>query len=343
MRPAVLLACCVLLAAGEPTLPDEAVAALARQAEAHGPVTAGPAVVGTWIWGGRADIEYRPFFEWDLRLAAGPRALAQVRARIATLGPKQEVLREGAWAELGAFAAGEARDVPIRMNCPTFGAWRLELAWDGGTETFVSGDKQGIPIAIGDARDAALLLAVNAQAEPDKRGKGLTVTWNLWNLGGAPATGVVQTVRLRKDGKPVPLPGAEVKLSQPVPPRSSTEQRLVIAKPPAYDSLGIEVRSATPAAGGDQVLEPPEGTGPEMAVRRLVLGGGRLTAELVNRLGRAAPAGEVTVVFSHGGKPVAEVRLPTAPMADAATAAPSAPLPAMAAWDEYSVGWMASP
>lgn len=341
MRWILLSLCCAWLGAGEPTLPEEARASLAAQAAKAPAVGEGPAVVGTWIWGGRADIQYKPFFEWDLRLAAGNAPRPALRARITTLGPQQEVLRQGAWVELEALAAGEQRDVAVRLNCPTFPAWRLDLAWTGGSAAFVGTDKVGIPVPLAGAETQPVLLAIGANAEPDRR-KGLLATWTLWNLGGLAAEKVVQQVRLYDAGGKVVATG-ELRLDKPVPPRSTLAQRLTLPKAPA-DYAGISVTAAHTQADGPVVLEPPRSAGPDLQVERITLTGRTATAEITNRTGQPVAAARVTLRFLQGGKPVASIIFTVPPMADAASgrvvATADADLPP---WDEFSVGWQAQP
>ncbi len=341
MRWLIICLICVGGWAGEPTLPDEARKALAAQAEKAPPVGDGPAVVGTWIWGGRADLQYKPFFEWDLRLAAGTAARPDLRARITTLGPQQEVLREGAWVELDPLAAGEQRDIAIRLNCPTFPAWRLDLAWRGGSAAFVGTDKIGIPVPLNGAEQQPVLLAIGANAEPDKR-KGLVVTWWLWNLGGVPAEKVVQQVRVLDAGGATVATG-EVKPTKPVPARTTLQQRLVMPKAPA-DYAGISVTAAHAQADGPLILEPPAPTAPDLQVTRITLNGRTATADMVNRTGQALTGAQVTLGFTHGGKLVASLVFTVPALADGTsgqvTASASADLPV---WDEFQVSWKAQP
>lgn len=338
-----LLLAMAALAAGEakpaaaPLLvPAEALAAFKAQATAE---AAGetPMVVGTWIWGGRADIQYKPFFEWDLRLAAGIRDCQDLRLRIATLGPKQEVLREGTWIGLGTLAASAQRDVAARLNCPTFGAWRCDLAWNGGSAAFVGTDKQTLPVPVSEAKDEPQLITVNASGEPDKTRKTVTVTWNLWNLGGAPASGVVQTVVL-KDAAGKVVASGELKADKAaLPAHGSRECRLVVANAPDYASVSVQTRQEGEAKR--IVLTPKRGEGPDLAVERIVIEAGHLTATVVNHLGRPVAAATVEIVFTSGGKEARTITLPIEALADGATATPSTEVGTLPAWDEFGTSW----
>lgn len=341
-RPLFLLGLLALAAAGEPVLPDEARAALVAQAKKAGNPGAGMSVVGTWIWGGRADLKYKPFFEWDLRLSAGAEARRGLRLRVATLGPAQEVLRQGEWTPQEPLAAGEQRDLALRLNCPTFAAWRLEAEWEGGREVFVGPDKQAVPLACGNLAEP-LLLAVGANADPEKgRPSSLAITWNLWNLGPVEApAGAVQTVRLLgRDGKTVAT--AELASAKPVPPRGSVVQRLVMAKAPDYAGIAV-LATLTAGEGGRLVLEQPPSTGADLVIRRLVIEQGRLRAELRNRLGRPVEKAVIDIEFTAKGKPVRTLRIPVPTLADGAEAGPEVEVGKLPAWDAYSVGWSQTP
>jgi hypothetical protein len=327
----------LLLLAGEPVLPDEAKIALVAQAKNYGPLPGTPAVVGAWIWGGRADINYKSFFEWDVRIAAGSETRRALKARITTLGPSQEVLRQGAWEELGELPANSQQSYGLRLNCPTFGAWRIDLQWEGGSDAFVAGDKQSLPLSLAGSRTTPVLLAVNAQAEEDKKKKALVVTWNLWNLGGVPANGVVQTVKL-KDASGKVVASGEVRVKDAVVPGSSA-QRTQFSKPPAYVSIAVDVRHEDTSSGRKLVLEPPATGGPDLVISRLSVDGTTLTAMVVNRLGKDLPATVIDLVFTKSGKPVCTLAIPVAALANGAEASPRLEIKPLPAWDEYTVGW----
>ena len=107
--------------AGEEAGKADARATFKRQdANAVRPTGAEPAFIGAYVWGGRADQNYRPFFQWELRLAGGSAKAEDVRARIATLGPSRQVLNQGDWKEWGAVEAGATIEgtVHIRAGDP---------------------------------------------------------------------------------------------------------------------------------------------------------------------------------------------------------------------------------
>ena len=244
---AILLAVSCCLSTGEPPVPAEATNAFAAQGE-NATVPTVPSVVGLWIWSGRADAQYRPFFEWDLRLAAGMSALDGIKARLTTLGPDQEVLRQGGWISLDAIGAGSSRDVALRLNCPVFPAWKLELTWNGGHASWIGFDLASLPIPHSGSEDGSIVVAVGADADPIKGKKGAIATWYLWNLGNKPATQVTQIVRLRNQAGAVVATGELVMAKDEVlAAHASKPCRLVLPNAPAGD-LPAEVVAAHLAA-----------------------------------------------------------------------------------------------
>lgn len=334
----VLSLAAALVCGADFTPPAEAGKAFSAQAKgATAPDR--PAVVGSWVWSGRADAQYRPFFEWDLRLAAGPAALAGLKARVTTLGPKQETLRAGDWVDLGAIAAKAARDVALRLNCPTFVAWKLELTWQGGAGTWIGPDRNNLPISMEGTADQAVVIAVGGDAEPVKGGKGVLATWNLWNLGGKPATGVTQIVRLRSDtGKVVATGESTLGKDEAVPPRSSKPCKLALPPTPTWASVSVETRMPD-APAGPTVLIPPKSEGADLAVLKLTLDGEKLVAEIANHLGRPLSGATVTIAFLNGGKPAKDVAVPVGELADKASTTATIAVGRLPAWDEYTVSW----
>jgi hypothetical protein len=82
--------------------------AFARQATtATQPSGANPGFIGSYLWGGRADQAYRPFFQWELRLKGGSAAAPELTCRIATLGPNKQILNQGDWKEIGRASCRE--------------------------------------------------------------------------------------------------------------------------------------------------------------------------------------------------------------------------------------------
>ena len=94
-----------------------------------------PEFSGMMVWSGRADREYKPFFQWELRLQAGVEPLRGLRLRIQPLAPDLSPLQKGRighWQTLGNVDAGDEVDASYKFNTPIFSAYRVEVTWKGG-------------------------------------------------------------------------------------------------------------------------------------------------------------------------------------------------------------------
>ena len=328
----------------------DAEAAFARQL-ANAPVASGaePVVGGAYVWGGRADEQYKPFFQWELRLLAGNQALEQVRVRTITLLPDGGDAKVGDWVDMGRFDVGESRDVSLRQNCPAFSSYRLELTWKGGTATYVAADRTAVPVAASTFADMAYLVTTGYQhaaeenkAEQKKRsGKGFPVVWWLWNIGGAPATEVVQTVRFL-DGNGKEVQRETVALSEAVPAGARLEQVLTLkTKPKDYQLISVTATSAVP------VIASGAGTGgftgaKEVEIADLRMISGQLNARVRNGLTRDLSGLVVTVtLLDAAGKAVEVVPLNVGDLASGGETAAKAAIKATA-FVGYELGWESS-
>jgi hypothetical protein len=289
---ALLIACAAALGAAEKSGPPriagedagkaDAKAAFARQlANATKPTGADPAFIGAYIWGGRADQNYRPFFQWELRLAGGSAAASGLRGRIATLGSSRQVLVQGDWKDWGSLAAGAPLDVDYRANCPNFPAYQVELQWSGGKETFVACDKGSVPVPLGAIGEQGYVVAVAANFELNEKAKSAVVTWTDWNLGGRTAKDVVQTIHLRdanlKELKAITFKPEGGELA----PLAVKEQKTTLTNVPAFATLSISTEQADTSTGGAAA----DFTGAkDIEVAKVRADGGRLRARVRNGL-----------------------------------------------------------
>ncbi len=346
---------CVSAAEGKPPRTAsagkaDAEAAFARQlATAPSASGAEPAVRGAYVWGGRADEQYKPFFQWELRVLAGNQALEQLRGRTITLLPDGGDAKVGEWVDLGHFDAGESRDVALRQNCPAFASYRLELTWKSGKATYVAADRTAVPVAASTFADMAYLVTTGYQhaaeenkAEQQKRGgKGFPVSWWLWNIGGAPATDVVQTVRFL-DGSGKEVQRETLTLSEAVPAGARLEQVLTLkTKPKDYQVISVSAMCAIPvtASGG--------GTGgftsaKEVEIADLLVKAGELSVRVRNGLARDLSGLVVTVtLLDAAGKAVEAVPLSVGDLASGGETAAKAAVQATA-FAGYELGWESS-
>jgi len=304
-----------------------------------GPSGATPALIGAYLWSGRADGNYRPFFQWELRLAGGQAALGAVKARITTLGPSHQVLNQGPWKDWPAPAVGATVDVDYRLNCTIFPAYQVELAWNGGAATFLAPDKGSVPLNISQYADQGFVVAVNLSDELDAANPGVAdVTWSDWNVGGTPAHGIVHTLHLYNDKGvevtkvPVALPTAQV-----LKPGAVLEQHTHLATVP-FTTLSMSVEQADDGAtaGGT-----PGFTGAkDVEIAFVHAQGSLLLAKVRNGLDEAQDGLVVSLTFQDKqGADLTTIDIPVGHLAAGAATDISAPLGKAQAFGAYSSTW----
>ncbi|TVR41196.1 MAG: hypothetical protein EA402_13090 [Planctomycetota bacterium] len=212
-------------------------------AEAHGPE---PVFSGMFVWSGRADRNYQPFFQWELRVRAGTQDLRDLRVRILPLGPDLAPLqaaRTGHWQRLGSVATGAEVDASYMINTPIFPAYRVELEWSGGAASYLATDRQMLPRREGAASSVPELVVLDTMWDRNARSQAVVLFW-LRNQGGVEAQGVKLTLRLR-DGQ------GKVLLEHPYEPNGGTvpagyaqQHRVLIDRTPPFHNVQIGVTSA---------------------------------------------------------------------------------------------------
>jgi hypothetical protein len=318
----------------------DAQAAFARQA-ASAPKPAGdkPAITGEYLWSGRADENYKPFFMWEFRLKAGSAALSGLQARVTTLDPKKQAQSPGAWKPLPSLAAGGALDFDFKINCPTFNAFQVELTWTGGKETFLAWDKLAVPVALGELTGTSFLVSLNQNFEHDPASGKAQVSYSLWNIGGQPGQEVVQTIRFKDDkGKDVftydhkPEKGL-------VPAGFVGEQKLVVSKVPAFATISIGTKSSDLAT-----VDPGSFTGAkDIEIAKVRAEGKLLKARVRNGTGADVDGVTVTITLqTREGKAVKAIDLPVGRLAKGEEKELSTDISGVPAWSGYEAGWASS-
>lgn len=315
----------------------DAEAAFKRQAgQAAEPAGAAPAIIGSYVWGGRADEAYRPFFQWELRLKAGS-ALSGLRLRTLTLNPDRTPAATGAWKTVGTLAAGAQADVGIKQNCSAFASYQVDAEWAGGSASWVAADKTTLPVPLAAIADSPYLLATAYHHDPDNRTKAAVITWWLWNLGGVAASETVQTVTfLDQDGKTVAT--REVATGD-VPAGSAREHTLKLPKAPAgYATISVSARCADRSAA--TAVDGGFTDAKEVEVAKVRAEGRRLHARVRNGLDRAVPGLVVTLTLTDkDGKPVRAVPMGAVDLAAGAEADISGELGSATGWLGYEMTW----
>ena len=306
-------------AAAAPNQPAKADAqgVFAKQAAAAGNLAPGPMprIAGSYIWSGRADENYKPFFQWELRLAGGTTAVAGLSVRLTTLGPDRKPLVAGGWKPLGSLAAGMSRDIDYKLNCPNFPAYQVELNWQGGKESFIGWDKFAVPAGLGDLATTSFVVTLNQNAEYADAARTATVTWMLWNLGAQPAHDVVQTVRFLDDK------GREVAKADYKPENGEVaaglikEQRLVAKKIPPYATIMVVTKLSD--AASLSTLDGGSFTGAkDVEVAKIHVEGKQLKARVRNGTGIALNGVVVSITLQNkDGRAVKQLELPVGKLA----------------------------
>ncbi len=324
---------------------DAAAVFVKQAATAPQPTGTTPAFTGIYLWGGRADITYRPFFQWEFKLQAGTAALTDVRLRLATLGPDRQVLVQGEWKPIGSVNAGKALLGDYRLNCPTMPAYRLELAWtDAGnetTETYLALDKAALPIALSPLANDGWLVAVNALSEIAKD-KSTTVSWRVWNLGGAEVVGAIATVNLHDENGKI-VKAIELKKEPLTVPGNGVvaQQKQLPANLPKFATMSV-------------ALKTPDGTvtsadtGGFSGVADVEVGflsnkGTTLSGKIRNGLSTDQPGVTLTLtLMDKNGKALTTATVPIGDLAAGAERPFSADLGAKFAWLGYESSWTAA-
>ena len=322
--------------AGKP----DAQAAFARQAaSAPKPTGDKPAITGEYLWSGRADDAYKPFFMWEFRFKAGTAALSNLQFRVTTLDPKKQAQTTGGWKPLPSLAAGGSADIDYKLNCPTFNAFQVELTWTGGKETFLAWDKLAIPLALSELTGTSFLVSLNQNFEHDPATSKAQVSYSLWNIGGQAGQEVVQTIRFKDDkGKDVftydhkPEKGA-------VPAGYVGEQKFVVNKVPSFATISIGTKSSDFAS-----VDPGSFTGiKDVEIAKIRAEGKLLKARVRNGTGADIEGITVSITLqTREGKAVKTIEMPVGRLAKGEEKDLSADISGVPAWSGYEAGWASS-
>ncbi len=286
------------------------------------------------MFSGRADENYRPFFQWELRLKAGKAALDGLRLRLTTLDGARKPLLAGPWKDLPPLAAGAARDLDYKLNCPNWQAYQIELEWKGGKDTHLGIDKFSVPIGLADVAQISYLVLVNQNFET--AGAGAVVTYGLWNIGGQPVRDLVQTIHFRDDkGRDVAtrvyqpekadLPGGYVK-----------DHKVEVKNVPKFATVTISNKMTDTAS-----LDQGSFTGAkDVEIAKIHAEGKKMKARVRNGTGADIEGLVVTITLqATDGSAVKALDLPVGHLAAGAEQELSADIAGVPAWSGYEVGW----
>ena len=321
--------------------PDSTAQAWADQAEQLQPLGEAPHFTGFFMWRGRADRQYKPFHQWEVRLHPGAADRDNLRVRIDSLDVYMKPMhgRKGHVVDLGDLAAGETRDWSYKLNTSAPAAARVHLSWDGGSETYLSQEGDTIPLPASSFADQPTLLVLRPEWEYKKPRRAAAVRFWLHNIGEVAAEEVLHTIIFKdKDGN-------EVHRHEFVPEDGTVaggfegEQRLVVKNCPPFNNLSITTKKkeAANAVGGGASLHPGAFTqAAAIEVAELALTDEQVTAQVRNGTAEAVPGLVVTLqFFDAAGAELASLDLPAGDLAPGAVAPISAPKPDLAG----AAGW----
>ena len=251
MRHLMLIVCVALSAcvvAEEPMERPGDVEAVweGQQEEVTPAIGAHPEFSGMMVWSGRADRNYKPFFQWELRLKAGVDELKAVRLRIQPLAPDLTPLQKGrigAWKSLGTIPAGEEADLSYKFNTPIFSAYRVEVTWHGGKAAYLATDRQMLPLKEGALDGVSQLVAIEPIWDRSPKGQAAVRFW-LRNTGGADAKQVKLTLSLRDGTGKVVMEHPYIPNDGVIPAGYAEEQKVLIQKTPSFSTIQIRISKA---------------------------------------------------------------------------------------------------
>jgi hypothetical protein len=316
---------------------NDARTAFARQAgSVSRPNGERPLIVGSYVWSGRADENYRPFFQWHLRAEAGSKSLSDLRCRIATLNFDKTVYHQGEWKDCGNLSVRGTADIVYRLNCPAFPAYQMELKWNGGSDVFIACNKESVPLSRAETANGSYLFSLNQMTDSAKP-HVMTVTWMLWNIGGQPAKDVVQTVTFLDDKGKAVLTRKTVSIT--VAPDGTTEQRLELKPAPKFASIAVATEQKESAAAvavdrgrftGAADVEIADITTEKKTLRAKVRNG--TSQDLANAL--------ITLtLLDKDGATAADVEVPIAALKAGAEQAIEQPYDGAQDWAGFALAW----
>ncbi|TVR12166.1 MAG: hypothetical protein EA401_09765 [Planctomycetota bacterium] len=269
---------------------------------------AAPVFSGMLVWSGRADRNYQPFFQWEIRLRGGTEDIRDGRLRITPLGPDLAPLyqRSSHWHRFGNLAAGGSVDFSYFLNTSIFPAYRVEITWRDGEASYLATDRLQLPQREGEAEAIPQLLILNPMWETNNRRQTMVGFW-LRNQGGADATGVTLNLRLRDGSGNTLMEHPYVPEDGTIPAGYAQEQRVLIENTPsAFHNIQIGISSDE--VQNYQIDGGGFGDGEMVEVAEITAKDGMLHGKLRN--GFTYPVHDVTITISligQGGSSVGEV------------------------------------
>ncbi|MFM2091430.1 MAG: hypothetical protein RLZZ127_1919, partial [Planctomycetota bacterium] len=315
--------------------PAERVDAWTAQAAQARPAPDRPWVSGSMMWRGRADRAYRPFHQWEVRIAT-PVAVRGLTVRVRALDTDLKVMVHGEspWLSVGDLAAGATAAASLKLNSSGPAMYAVDLRWDGGEATYQARDKD-LPQAADAAGDAPNLAILSPAFDRKAQGGVATVEFMLRNTGGGAATGISATIAfLDRDGKVVATHRHVRK--EPLAAGAGANEKAVARNIPVFANVRITARCAE---DGDRAAGRLTAAA-ELQVGRLRLDGTTLRAAVRN--GLAEPVAGLAVeleLASTDGKPLRTVALPKIDLAAGEVREVAVEVGKLAPWAAFSASF----
>ena len=244
---------------------------------------------------------------------------------------------------LGKLNPGETRDLSYKLNCPTFQAFQVEIAWKDGAkdtqETYVAWDKVAmLPVALSEVANVPFLISLNQNFEHDDAKKTAAVSFTLWNIGGKPAKDVAQTVHF-KDGTGKTVGSHELKVVKELAGGYVGDVKFTANKVPSFANISIATKMTDIST-----LDPGSFTGAEdVEIAQVRAEGKTLKAKVRN--GFKTPLAGVTVLINlidGSNKLVKAISLSVGDLKAGEERELSADISTVGSWSGYEVGWKSS-
>lgn len=318
----------------------DAKAAFAKQLATAPKLAAYPHIIGEYLWSGRADDLYKPFFMFEFRLRGATKVLNSAKYRVMTLDPARKPQTTGPWVELGPIASGVTRDLSYKVNGPTFQAFQIDIAWKDGQETYLVWDKIAmVPMALSDIASMAFLITLNQNFEYDAGKKVAAVSYHVWNIGGKPVKDLVQVLQFKESTGKIVHRHEFIPVKGDMAAGYVGEVKLNVPHVPSFVDLSMVTKMSEVST-----LDPGSFTGAEdVEVAQVRAEGKSLKAKVRN--GFKAPLMGVVVTITltdAGGKALKNVDLNVGEMKAGEERELTADISTAPSWSAYEVGWRSS-
>ncbi len=293
-----------------------------------------PWISGSMTWRGRADRNYKPFQQWELRLSS-PVSVAGLELRIRALNDRLVLMPNGdsQWRQVGDLTAGAQREVAVKLNVSNPALYEIDLRWRGSQGITYQGFGELLPTLKGSV-SGPRLFATYSNIDHSPRTGVASIEFMLRNLGSASASGItVRTIFLNDKGKEVASATHSLRAIKSLAPGDARELKVRVDRVPSYHTLRMIARCEQ----DDQLATGVISEASEIQVGRLALSGTRLTGAVRNGLTSAVKDLVVTLtLFDQRGAVQRTIKLPAMALASRQVQDFSIDVGKLGAWATFS-------